>query len=71
MRLKRNSESVAALPQVHMGTLSVDGPYCCKSISIESRGNSVVATVVDKSRGYEDYSIDLSTDAFRTTDFDL
>jgi hypothetical protein len=54
-----------------MGTVSNNNPYCGKTITIKHNGQTVVATVVDKCMGCNDYSIDLAIDAFSSLGMDL
>jgi hypothetical protein len=59
-------DPVVALPHVLMGAVSNGNPYCGHFISVTSTatGKSVIAQVVDKCMGCDDYSIDLSHAAF-------
>jgi len=56
--------AVIALPYEFMGTLSNNNPYCHRNVSIQYKGVSITAMVVDKCMGCDGRSIDLSHFAF-------
>jgi hypothetical protein len=56
--------AVIALPWEFMGTLSNSNPYCHRNVSIQYKGVSITAMVVDKCMGCTGRSIDLSHFAF-------
>jgi len=62
---------VIALSALLMGTVSNGNPYCGKTVTIMSGGNSIKATVVDKCPVCSEYSIDLSNKAFLGLGYDL
>ncbi|OBT76411.1 hypothetical protein VF21_03665 [Pseudogymnoascus sp. 05NY08] len=58
------TEKVVALPHEFMGTQSNGNPFCGKTVTINYKGATVQATVVDKCMGCVGRDLDLSTAAF-------
>jgi expansin (peptidoglycan-binding protein) len=53
-----------ALSHLLMGTQSNGNPYCGKTITVNYKGKTTTAKVVDKCMGCDIFSIDLSDKAF-------
>lgn len=66
-----DTEMVIALPHVLMGTQSNGNPYCGKMVTVMHNGQSIIAKVVDKCTGCDNYSIDLSNLAFSSLGIDF